>query len=68
MHLPMYSKEAATIAKIYTDFYTNRILTGELVTACQGVPVCRIAASALPLETTPTLPGPPTPLLAAPPI
>jgi hypothetical protein len=34
IYLPMYSKEAATIAKIYTDFYTNRILIGELVTTC----------------------------------
>ena len=38
------------ITKIYTDFRTNRILTNKLVTACQGVPVCRIAVSN-PLET-----------------
>ena len=36
---PGYSKEVATIAKIHTDFRTNRILTNKLVTACQGVSV-----------------------------
>ena len=42
---PRYSKEVATIAKIYTDFRTNRILTNKLATAYQGVPVCRITVS-----------------------
>ena len=36
---PRYSKEVATIAKIHTDFRTNRILTNKLVTACQGISV-----------------------------
>ena len=36
---PGYSKEVATIAKIYTDFCTNRILTNKLVTAYQRVSV-----------------------------
>jgi hypothetical protein len=34
---PKYSKEVATIAKIYTD--------NKLFIACQGVPTCRIAVS-----------------------
>jgi hypothetical protein len=34
---PEYSKEMATIAKIYTD--------NKVVTACQGVPACRYAVS-----------------------
>jgi len=45
MHLPRCSKEAATIAKTYTDFRTNRILINKLVTACQGVPAYYIAVS-----------------------
>ena len=36
---PRYSKEIATIVKIYTD--------NKLVTACQGVPVCHITVSNL---------------------
>jgi hypothetical protein len=30
---------------LHPDFRTNRILTNKLVTACQGVPACRIAVS-----------------------
>ena len=42
---PRYSKEVATIVKIYTDFCTNHILMNKLVTAYQGVPAYHITVS-----------------------
>jgi len=65
---PRYSKEIATIAKIYTD--------KKLVTACQGVPACCITVSNLlkdPAQPTATATIPlgtqiPTPMTPQPPV